>query len=68
MRKIAIFGGSFDPPTMGHIDLITRCLNYVSEVVVVPCGYRTDKHTMSSSELRYRMAETAISSLNRPEI
>ncbi|HKP27821.1 MAG TPA: pantetheine-phosphate adenylyltransferase [Gemmatimonadales bacterium] len=34
MTRIAIFPGSFDPPTQGHEDLIRRALGLVDRVIV----------------------------------
>ena len=34
MIRTAIYAGSFDPPTNGHIDLIRRSLRFVDRVVV----------------------------------
>lgn len=34
MKRRAIYPGSFDPPTYGHIDIIRRSLQMVDEVVV----------------------------------
>ncbi len=34
MKKIAIFPGSFDPVTIGHIDIINRASNIFDEVIV----------------------------------
>ena len=34
MKKIAVYPGSFDPVTNGHIDLIKRALGIVDELIV----------------------------------
>ena len=34
MKRRAIYPGSFDPPTNGHIDIIRRSLQIVDEVIV----------------------------------
>lgn len=34
MRRVALYAGSFDPPTVGHVDLVTRALDLFDEVVV----------------------------------
>ena len=34
MKKIAVYPGSFDPVTNGHIDLIKRALEIVDELIV----------------------------------
>ncbi len=40
-----MFGGSFSPPTLAHVEIIRRCLALpdVDEVWLVPSGNRTDK-------------------------
>ncbi len=34
MKRRAIYPGSFDPPTCGHVDIVRRSLELVDEVVV----------------------------------
>ena len=34
MEKIAIYPGSFDPPTNGHIDMIERGLKLFDKIIV----------------------------------
>lgn len=34
MKKIAIYPGSFDPPTNGHLDIIHRALTIFDEIIV----------------------------------
>lgn len=34
--KIAVFGGAFDPPTLGHLKVIESIRNYVDEVWIIP--------------------------------
>ena len=33
-NKVAVYPGSFDPPTNGHIDIITRASKIFPEVIV----------------------------------
>jgi pantetheine-phosphate adenylyltransferase len=33
-RSVAVFPGSFDPITNGHLDIISRCLSVFDEVIV----------------------------------
>lgn len=34
MKKIAVYPGSFDPVTNGHLDIIQRALEFVDELIV----------------------------------
>jgi len=42
MTRTGFFAGSFDPPTLGHLDLVVRARGVVDEVVV-GVGYNADK-------------------------
>ncbi|MDY0000236.1 MAG: NAD(+)/NADH kinase [Polyangia bacterium] len=42
-HRLAIFGGSFNPPGLHHRAIVERIASEVDEVVVVPCGPRPDK-------------------------
>lgn len=51
MKKIAIFPGSFDPITVGHVDIVTRALPLFDEVVVA-IGINTQKKYLYPLEQR----------------
>ena len=51
MSKIALFPGSFDPITIGHVDVITRSLNLFDKVIV-GVGENTSKKYMFPLEDR----------------
>ena len=51
MSKIALFPGTFDPFTLGHLDIVNRGLNMFAEVVVA-IGVNTGKKHMFSLEQR----------------
>jgi len=38
MKKVAIFGGSFDPPHLGHIEIVKELskLEFIDKIIVVP--------------------------------
>ncbi len=50
MRR-AIFPGSFDPITLGHVDIINRALPLFDEIIIA-IGINTDKTYMFSLEQR----------------
>lgn len=54
-RTIGILGGSFDPPHLGHLEVANMAKEHLGEVWVIPCGYRDDKPSMSSYDIRYEM-------------
>lgn len=41
--KIAIYGGSFNPPGIHHIDVVKTISKYFERIIIVPCGFRNDK-------------------------
>jgi nicotinate-nucleotide adenylyltransferase len=57
MKNIAVFGGTFDPPTRAHEAIIEASLEYpdVDEVWLMPSGCRPDKPAMSSNAARLAM-------------
>ena len=62
MKKIAIYPGSFDPITNGHIDLIKRASKLFDEVIVA-ITQNANKSSFLSIEQRVTAAENSISSL-----
>ena len=51
MSKVALFPGTFDPFTLGHLDIVNRGLNMFDEVVVA-IGMNMEKKHMFSLEQR----------------
>lgn len=63
MRK-AVFPGSFDPITLGHIDIIKRAIPLFDEIVIA-IGVNAEKRYMFSIEERKKFIEEAFSSENK---
>ncbi len=59
--KIGIFGGSFNPPTIAHMQMLRALLDdeSIGKVLVVPCGERPDK-PLASGEHRLNMLRIMI--------
>ena len=51
MNRIALFPGSFDPFTSGHLNILTRALTIFDEVIVA-VGINQDKRGFFSMEQR----------------
>ena len=61
--RIAICPGSFDPITVGHLDLIERASKIFDEVIVC-VAINSDKRTMFTSQQRLEMARAAVTHLD----
>ncbi|WP_294344571.1 pantetheine-phosphate adenylyltransferase [Prosthecochloris sp.] len=57
MKKLAIYPGTFDPFTNGHLDVLERALTIFERVIVVIAENSTKK-TLFSVEERSEMIET----------
>lgn len=67
LRNVAIYGGSFDPVTWGHVvSVITFFLNnqFLDEVLVVPCNQQRGKNLIDFHH-RYKMCQLAFQHLNK---
>lgn len=58
MKKIAIYPGSFDPITNGHMDILKRALNVFDEVIVL-VAINDKKKSRFSLETKLEMIKAA---------
>lgn len=56
MTKIAVLGGSFDPPSLHHRTLAGLLRQLYDEVIVIPYGARADNRIVSDTPPEYRAA------------
>lgn len=57
MKRIAVFPGSFDPLTNGHVDIINRTLEHFDEVVVAVLANPAKRPLFSTEERKRLVAE-----------
>jgi len=63
MNKKAIYSGTFDPITNGHIDIIKRALKVFDEVIVA-VAQSNSKQPMFSLDKRVKLIQIATKGLN----
>ncbi len=63
MKKIAVYPGSFDPITNGHMDIIKRGLRMFDELIVL-IAYNRNKKTLFSVNERQEMIREVIKDCN----
>ena len=67
MRRIAIYPGTFDPITNGHLDVIRRARKLFDKVLVA-VALSEDKRPMFDLETRVAMAKKAVSAFDGVEV
>ncbi|HET9293355.1 MAG TPA: pantetheine-phosphate adenylyltransferase [Gemmatimonadales bacterium] len=67
MTRIAIYPGSFDPPTRGHEDLIRRSLQ-LADRVIVAVAVNVTKQALFSVEERLALLRTTVGGDPRVEL
>ncbi|MFH1479011.1 MAG: pantetheine-phosphate adenylyltransferase [Candidatus Omnitrophota bacterium] len=67
MKNIAIYPGSFDPVTYGHIDIVKRALK-IFDKVIVAVAHNTEKKPLFSVKERVQMLKETLSGVKNIEI
>jgi pantetheine-phosphate adenylyltransferase len=65
--KIALYPGTFDPITNGHLDIIRRACNLFDEVIVAVADSR-DKKPMFTLDERVKMVKAAVGGLSNVRV
>ena len=60
--RIAVYTGSFDPITLGHLDVIERA-SRIFDQLVVGVGINPDKQPLFDQEERFHLVEEAVADL-----
>ena len=62
MTRVAIYAGTFDPVTLGHMDIIERAVEIFEEVILA-VAVETPKDTLFTLKERVTMARQVVSHL-----
>jgi len=66
-RAVAVYIGSFDPITLGHLDVIGRA-SRIFGTIVVGVGINPDKHPLFSLEERVDLVKAAVSAFGNVRV
>ncbi|MGV0925235.1 pantetheine-phosphate adenylyltransferase [Empedobacter tilapiae] len=66
-RRIAVFPGSFDPITLGHLDIIERAVPLFDKIIVA-IGTNSSKNYMFSLEQRIKFIEDSVARFENVEV
>lgn len=65
--KVAVYPGSFDPITNGHLDILSRACKVFDKVIVLVAN-NPEKHSNFSAEERVEMIKEAVVNLLNVEV
>ncbi len=65
--KTAIISGTFDPITIGHLDVIERASKLFDKVVVAVSA-NAEKHNLFPDEIRVKAASESVKALNNVKV
>ena len=65
--RIGIYPGSFDPVTLGHLDIIKRCSKLVDKLIIAVLN-NSEKHPMFSEKERVDMLKQVTTDISNIEV
>ena len=66
-RRVAVFAGSFDPFTVGHLDLVKRAAELYDSLIVL-VAQNASKKNLFNAETRKVMVEMAVSGISNASV
>ena len=66
-EKIAVYPGSFDPPTFGHLDVINRSLEIFDKIIVLVSDSK-NKNYMFSKDERFEMVKEMVKDIEKVSV
>jgi len=67
-ERIAVYPGTFDPITLGHIDVIKRALALFDKVVIAVADNPKKKQCFFSKDERIKMAKGAVNAMRNVSV
>lgn len=67
MQKIAVFAGSFDPFTLGHLDIVRRAASLFDELYVLLAVNASKKYNFDESS-RVKMVRAAVAGIRNVKV
>lgn len=67
MQRTALFPGSFDPFTVGHVDIIHRSFNLFDKIVI-GVGFNSTKQAMFTLEQRMQWIKDSLNEKDKIEV
>ena len=65
--KIAVYAGTFDPITKGHISVLSRAAQLFDKIIVAVAA-DNNKHTLFTLEERKALAEASVKGFSNVEV
>ncbi len=65
--RVAVYTGSFDPVTLGHLDVIGRA-SRIFDAIVVGVGINPDKQPLFSLEERVDLVKAAVAAFGNVRV
>ena len=66
-HRTAVYTGSFDPITLGHLNVIERA-SRLTDLLIVGIGHNAEKKSLFTPEERVELVESSTSHLDNVEV
>ena len=67
MKRLAIYPGTFDPPTLGHMDVVERA-SHLFDNLIVAVGVNSAKSPLLGQEERLEAIRQSVSHLKNVKV